>query len=127
VNRSTISAQEYTPPSAAYHAATGTFFLGILVTWLLDTLIHYLYGLVGKQHGSGLPHGLVDPNQEVAPSTHPLNDEAETTTQAGRSVGNVLEGTVPRPLTPTSQLLSSLPSALSVRPPAPLRPAARGY
>ncbi|EGD75759.1 hypothetical protein PTSG_12652 [Salpingoeca rosetta] len=49
VNRSAITVDDYTPPSEAYFATTATFFGGIVITWFLDRLIHYLYANYGEE------------------------------------------------------------------------------
>ncbi|EDQ88558.1 uncharacterized protein MONBRDRAFT_32743 [Monosiga brevicollis MX1] len=43
VNRSLVSVEAYEAPAKAYYTATATFFAGIVLTFLLDIFIHWLY------------------------------------------------------------------------------------
>ena len=43
VDLNTVTVADYTPPSAAYYVTTATFFAGIVLTYILDHIIHRVY------------------------------------------------------------------------------------
>eukprot|EP00045_Choanoeca_perplexa_P004651 m.39624 g.39624 ORF g.39624 m.39624 type:complete len:419 (-) comp12686_c0_seq3:148-1404(-) len=65
VNYTTVSYEDYEAPAGAYHATTATFFAGILLTWLIDILIHWLYGMLDNQPTSPADLGTQCPFNEV--------------------------------------------------------------
>eukprot|EP00054_Salpingoeca_dolichothecata_P033110 m.267017 g.267017 ORF g.267017 m.267017 type:complete len:328 (-) comp31977_c0_seq1:84-1067(-) len=86
VNRSAISAEDYEPNTDAYHATTATFFVGIIITWLLDLFIHRVYSYFGHvPHGHGhLEHQELEMFSETRDHIHGPEFPEEKDVESGK-------------------------------------------